>query len=519
MKFSTKYLIFLLLSICVHAFSITEIPIFRGETREHKEKVLKAEPYDLEGPNLIGFLDINKEKPIDRSTYIYTKFALKKFEKEKVKMIVIRLDTPGGDVIPALKIADALIDFQVKSSVPVMAFIHDWALSAGALIAYSCEFITINPKSVLGAAQPVLRGQGGEVQSSSEKVTTALTDDIVNLSLFFGRNPLLAKAMVNPNLLLVRRGDFIAELDNATQIKSSDIVLNKPGKLLTLHAKGLWDLGIADFRIPPFAMKPVSIAQRSEAKWPVSKSPIGTLPFFKDIPGATFITYENWMLPILAFLTNPIVSALLLLGFILCVYVQTSKPSSWAIGALGLLFFICIFFAGVAVYTVGWLEISLLVLGAGLLLIEFFVIPGFTVTGVLGIFFLLIGFITLLLPLRAMDLVDFKVSPLLLIETLLRIYALLSSILVSFITMMILSRCFPSRFLPLKSFIQRNVPARKENLPQPGVSGIALTDLSPEGKIEVAGHTFDAVADSPLSKGDPIKIDRLEGDKIFVIKY
>ena len=65
--------------------------------------------------------------------------------------VILDLDTPGGRVDAAERIADAIAD----SEVPVYAYINRRAFSAGALISLATDRIYMRPGSVIGAATPV----------------------------------------------------------------------------------------------------------------------------------------------------------------------------------------------------------------------------------------------------------------------------------------------------------------------------------------------------------------------------
>jgi membrane-bound ClpP family serine protease len=108
------------------------------------------------GPNKIGYLHLEKDHAIDSSTVLYVKFALDHFKKEGVKFVVLDLDTPGGEVFAAIKICEMLKNLDLQDKIPVIAYIDNWAISAGAMIAYSCRYIGITSSASMGAAEPIL---------------------------------------------------------------------------------------------------------------------------------------------------------------------------------------------------------------------------------------------------------------------------------------------------------------------------------------------------------------------------
>ena len=77
--------------------------------------------------------------------------AIREAESVNASAVVLDIDTPGGRVDSAERIADAIAD----SGVPVYAFVNRRAFSAGALIALATRGIYMRPGSVLGAFTPV----------------------------------------------------------------------------------------------------------------------------------------------------------------------------------------------------------------------------------------------------------------------------------------------------------------------------------------------------------------------------
>ncbi|MEZ5314757.1 MAG: hypothetical protein R3E91_00880 [Chlamydiales bacterium] len=77
------------------------------------------------------------------------------------------------------------------------------------VLAYSCPLC-------MGAAAPVLKT--GEV--ASEKINSAIRTDLANCAFFFDRNSLIAKAIVDDDLILVIRGGMIMEVSHEKEIET-----------------------------------------------------------------------------------------------------------------------------------------------------------------------------------------------------------------------------------------------------------------------------------------------------------
>lgn len=105
-------------------------------------------------------------------------------------VIILDVDTPGGRVDAAERIADAVSD----SEVPVYAYVNRRAISAGALISLAAHGIYMRPGSVMGAATPVM----GSGEVAPEKVVSAMRSSMRSLAEARGLDPAIAEAMVDP---------------------------------------------------------------------------------------------------------------------------------------------------------------------------------------------------------------------------------------------------------------------------------------------------------------------------------
>ncbi len=279
---------------------------------------------DPDGPNSVGYLYIgDHQTQISQGTFIYVKKALDAYKESKPAFIILKLDTPGGQVFAAQKISDALKEIDTQYDIPVVAFIDNWAISAGAMLAYSCRYIAIVKDASMGAAQPVT--QAGA--ATSEKVNSAIRTDFANRAAFYDRNPLLAEAMVDADMILVVRDDEIVQLQKEDQIIEGEEVITNKGKLLTLNASELVQFGVADVRLEPEKLVPITTEEKAEGIWPAEKELLFTHPFFKKIPQSKILAYKmDWKTKFFSILGSPLVSSLLFLGLMLCVYIEFNTP-------------------------------------------------------------------------------------------------------------------------------------------------------------------------------------------------
>ncbi len=395
---------------------------------------------------------------IDQGLAPYLARGLREAKTAGAAAVILDLDTPGGRVDAAERIVDAVR----ASAVPVYAFVNPRAYSAGALIALSTKAIYMRPGAVLGAATPV----NGEGVKAPEKYVSAMRGEFRALAEEHGLDPRIAEAMVDE------------------QIGVPGLV--EPGKLLTLSTSEALQVKYAKAQVDDQA---------------------GLLAAL-GLAGAEVITViPNWAEVVVRFLTNPIVSSLLLSLGILGLLTEIKAGAHGlgllvSLGALGL-FFGSSLILGLA----GWEVLLLLGLGVVALGIEVFAAPGTLVPGLVGA--LLIG--------SSMVLAMSGTSPT--GADLIRALAVLgASVVITVAVVYAWVRHLPNsgRFAGLllrqashssEGFI--SAPVRNDLV---GQEGVAVTDLRPAGMAQVAGERLDVVTEGEyIAAGRRMKVVRTEG--------
>ncbi|NNM06715.1 MAG: nodulation protein NfeD, partial [Gemmatimonadetes bacterium] len=200
---------------------------------------------------------------------------------------ILDIETPGGRVDAAQRIANAIADAEV----PVYAFVNRHAYSAGAMIALAAERVYMRPGSVMGAATPVV----GSGDKAPEKIVSAMRSQMRALAETRGLDPEVAAAMVDEDI----------EVEGVVEA----------GKLLTLTTSEAVEIGYA-----------VEVED-----WDALLADLG-------IEGAPLQGMQvNWAERIVRFLSNPIVAPFLLsLGF-LGLIAEIKSPGIGIAGFAGLL--------------------------------------------------------------------------------------------------------------------------------------------------------------------------------------
>ncbi|MTK53960.1 NfeD family protein [Paludibacter sp.] len=156
---------------------------------------------------LIYQIDIRKD--IGATTWLYLKKGFAEANKSGAKVIVIRLNTYGGEVV----YADSMRTRILNSKIPVIAFIDNNAASAGALIAIACDKIYMRTGASFGAATVVDQtgGQLPDKYQSYMRATIRSTaeahgkDTIItgkDTIIRWKRDPHIAEAMVDNRIII-----------------------------------------------------------------------------------------------------------------------------------------------------------------------------------------------------------------------------------------------------------------------------------------------------------------------------
>ena len=384
--------------------------------------------------------------------------SIKEAESSDAAAAFLDIDTPGGRIDAAERIADAVRGARI----PVYGYVNPRAYSAGALIAISTNGIYMRPGAVIGAATPV-DGQGTK---ASEKMVSAMRAEFRSMAEQRGLDPQLAEAMVDEN------------------VEIPGVV--KKGQLLTLSTNEAVRLKFAKAQVADEAALLRAIG----------------------VPGAQVITTEpNWAEGIVRFLTNPLVAPLLLSLGILGLVLEIKTGAFGLGGILSLtslgLFFGSSFILGLA----GWEEVLLLGLGAIALAVEVFVLPGFGVAGVVGTLAIVASMVLAMMGARPTT------------GDVAQALAVLGASL--FITMAVIYawlRHLPNsgRFsgLLLRGSVHKSqgfvsAPNRGDLI---GVDGVAVTDLRPSGTARVGQERIDVVTEGEfVPQGSRIQVVQSDG--------
>lgn len=405
------------------------------------------------------------------SAWRLTKKALSMATDQGAEVVLLRMNTYGGMVDYADSIRTALLNSPLKTII----YIDNNAASAGALIAIACDRIYMKKGAGIGAAS-VVNPQGEVMPEKYQSYMRALMRATAEAK---GRDPKLAEAFVDPDV----------EIPG----------LDPKGKVLTLTSGEAVKAGLCNGEVN-------NISEVLKAE---------------NLGDATLVYHQVSVIDkMIAFLITPAVSGILILLIIGGIYFEMQAPG---IGfallvavVAALLFFAPLYLEGLAAH---W-EIGLFIVGVLLLLLEVFVIPGFGITGILGIVCVISG---LALSMVVNNFFDFTVTG---SDQLTRsVLLVLGSMLLGIIACVILGRSlikapvFQRLILKDEQRAQLGYVSGRQKEDLLNKEGFAKTDMRPSGKIEIEGKWYDAIAlDGYIEKGSTVLVQKQENYNVFVRK-
>lgn len=410
------------------------------------------------------------DEEITTSSERKTKKALQEASEKNADIIILHLNTFGG----MLDAADKIRTLILESKIPVWVFIDNNAASAGALISLACDSIYMRPGGSIGAASVV--NQNGEIMP--DKYQSYMRSLMRSTAQANGRDPNIAEAMVDPRVYIEG--------------------INDSGKVLTFTTQEALLNGYCE--------------GSAESIDDVLKN--------NNISNYTIIEQElSWIDFLIGFLVNPIVSGLLIMMIVGGIYFEMQTPGigfALLVAIIGaVLFFAPLYLEGLAA---NW-EILVFIGGLGLLAVEIFVIPGFGVTGVAGIFLIILS---LTLSMVRNEGFDFAFTG---TNSVLKAF---SFVLISLTSSFFLSIWLGQKILTSTRFGELSLMSTQQSSEGfssadlslkklIGQSGIAFTLLRPAGKIEINDEQYDATAETGfIEKGEKIVVIRFENQQLIV---
>ncbi len=412
------------------------------------------------------------DRDIDPAMNRRVRLALEDAVASNADLIIIEMDTYGG----AVNDADDIRTMILESKIPIYTFINKDAASAGALISIASDSIYMAPGSSIGAATVV---NGADGAAAPDKYQSYMRSMMRSTAEAKGRDPKIAEAMVDEKL----------EIEGVTQA----------GSVVTLSVSEAIKLGFCEGEVR-------SIEDILEAQ---------------KIQDAELIVYEvSETEQIISFFLNPAISGVLILIIIGGIYFELQTPGIGfpilAAIVATVLYFIPYYLNGLAE---NW-ELIIFLLGIVLLAVELFVIPGFSIFGVLGIIFILGGLVLGMLPNEDFNF-EFVPAADLFAALLTVILAALAAVgLVFWLTPKV------NQWGAFSTITLASTQSKAEGYTSSfysdqllGKTGKAHSRLRPSGRVEIEGEIYDAYSRGEfIDQDEQIVVISTEGTSLRVKK-
>lgn len=315
---------------------------------------------------------------IEPSTAVFVQRRIKSALAAGAETLVFTIDTFGGRVDSALRIAAAVGAVREARTV---AFVGggegslgvSW--SAGALIAMSAKAIYMAPGTSIGAAAPVVATPEGGMEGAGEKTVSAVRAQMAALAEKNGYPPGIALAMVDADVelveLLVDGKALALTAEEAAVLRRERGAAAELGR--TLSAKG----------------KLLSLTAGEAERYGLSSGTVGSLDGLAVAlagEGAQWLALEPSLADdVVVFLSSAAVQSILILIGLVALFIEINSPGFGIPGTVAIVAFVLLFGSSMLMGTVGSLELVLFLVGMGLLVVEIFVLPGFGVAGISGL--------------------------------------------------------------------------------------------------------------------------------------
>ncbi len=462
-----------------------------------------------------GMIDDGLYKSIRRRTEI----AL----DSNAQYIIYEISTYGGLLQSADDISKYFI-LDIGNKANTVAYVTTEAISAGAMISVSCRDIIMRENTTIGDCAPITIGGKleGVEREKAESFTRAAFSRAAEAN---GYPDALLKAMVTMQTKVYRiknlqtgQSEFFEDEQqpddpNKYDLDGKELVV-KEDQILTLTAAKAFEYGIAR----------AQVKNRAEAH-----------EFLAERDGVTFasepmVLETLWSEEMVRWLNSPAVMAVLVTLALLGVYIEFNTPGVGLPGLVAVICFVIIIGSKYLVGLANWVEVALFFVGILLLLVEFFILPGFGIAGMLGIICVLVGLFGMLIknPPNRVPWPDSPANWDIFMDGLM-------GLSFGFVGFVILAWIL-TKYMPKLQFLSGLilVPAvAKQGTemeismtapPELGTVGVNVGDigqvvsiLRPTGKASFGDAIVDVVAEAEfLDKGTQVEIIKIHGNRVVV---
>ena len=466
--------------------------------------------------------------------------------------IVIRLDTPGGELMSTLEICRML---KAEAPANTVAWIDPHAFSAGTVIALACRETVISPGGMFGDSAPV-SPMGPIPQTERAKIESPLLAEVVDSARRNHYDEQVVQAFVSLGIELwllendqsgqriaVDRAEYKAiygeeppdtiptitpsEADAAPIAPWFETMMSGVGGGTTgsEDLSGMVQRPSSRARLGPgdsdqwTLLGQVVSSDRLLALTPAEAIAYGLVPRtiadereLKSFLGANSIRQydRSWSESLVMFLVSWPVRIILIIIFLVCLFVEFALPGTgfFAAGSAGAL--LILLGAPWIVGLAQWWDILFVFIGLGLVGVELFLLPGGLVAGIGGALFLLAGLVGTFVSgdMNSTEMVDGIFRGIMIV---------MAGLIAAIVIMWWLGRKFEHSQFASRFVLKTETTGTAGGAPGPaapgtpaiGEEGVAVTDLRPAGRIRCGEDVIDAVSSGRwIRKGDRVRVVR-----------
>jgi membrane-bound serine protease (ClpP class) len=408
----------------------------------------------------------------------YVVRGLKSAARDHVRLVVLKMDTPGGLDTSMRQIIKQII----ASPVPVAAFVAPEgarAASAGTYILYASHIAAMAPATNLGAATPVnigIGGIGGQPQPDKQQQDEG-REKSKDKSPPGGKMPSTGSTLEHKQI-----NDAAAYIRSLAQMRGRNIEWAEQAvrEAVSLSAEEALKLKVIE----------VIARDVPELLTKLDGSKVNVLGVERklELKDAHIVTVEaDWRSRLLSVIADPSIAYLLLLGGMFGLFFEFSNPGFVLPGVVGAISLLLALFA-LQMLPVNYAGLALIILGIAFMIAEVF-LPSFGVVGIGGVIAFMIGSVMLI----DTDIPGFGIPWSVIVPV-----GIASALFIFFIGGMALK----SRKRPV-------VSGREELV---GSSGEVLEDFDgKDGWARVHGETWRIRCKQPLARGQRIRVVGMDG--------
>ena len=422
--------------------------------------------------------------------------GLKDAIKKEAAIVILDMDTPGGELGVTLEIMEEIIENLKRFRGKIITYINKEAISAGAYIAIATSEIAFSPQSQIGAAEAVSGGGSNIDSSMKRKINSYLKAKIRNYAGNHRYRSSVMSAMMDANESLIIEGKPLKASDGS--------LIKKTGELLTLTGEEACQL----YGEPPVPLLGFGVFENYEEilvqKWGNENYQIIEMNLhWAEKAGL-------WL--------NGIAPLILSIGLV-CIFVEFKTPGFGIFGVSGILLLLVFFGSKYVAGLAGQEEIVVFLFGICFILIEIFLVPGLIIPGIIG-FFMIIGSIFWAM-IDVWPTPEFTWS----YEVFrLPFWELIQSLCIAVILGIFVSILLPRtpiwKRLILSETLGEGLPSKTGNnslLCVDGMYGKTVSELFPSGQVEINGKRYEARAiHGRIEKGEKIKVIKTSSMDVVV---